>query len=536
MINSTNSSSFVQTSSAFSVCPVKERSPDEINESRLSEIPQISPIQSNKPPLVSTNHEPLLGDDESLPKSDETSFSEALKHITKPPRTSTLVPRNPEDENHKPLKELVERFEQLRLELLDLDGERIEQTIQNNVLNEKRVLIDKFNNLSVVFTKINENINKNNEMIEKINAELGVKYPLEDLKEFSVSDINDHLLNFAAAERERADDMRGRLCEEFEVRLGIAPLTKQSELTSIKAVKLDISMVLGITTMTAPSLINIEPTKSKDNTVEKILADNASLQTKLDAALKAQAQAEAAMELYKNRHPISNDTQKENTASEQDSERIEASLPYYRVLAQFCSRVRHGFHHSGRRIHHGGAILEIEGRGPASKEVIDARNKTCHEGDISADFSLFMVDPNRTGWNVGGERYIDFTKSYRITPEECKTIFLFSKSSPPKILLDPLNMHATMYRCYFKTIYCSNNRNDKDFEASFERLFVHYKRLLATNGLTAWSARYASLVNFLKNEKQGKNSLELMKQIVQNTVAHEISTMRYPSPNGISGV
>lgn len=352
-------------------------------------------------------------------------------------------------------------------------------------------------------------------MIQKINAELGLDYPLQKIRKFSLFDIDEHILSFAASEREHAALKREHLTKMFEVSLG--EMERIAQTNFVKAVKLDISMVLGITTTTAPPSSNCESTKSKDDMidVEKTLADNASLRIKLDAAQKAQALAEAALDQYKTGSPKPKDVNHEHTAS------LLANLPYYKITAQFCSRVRHGFHHSGRRIYQNGVVSEIEGRGIANKEVIDLRNDTCHRADITADFALYMIDPNRTGWNIGGDRYIDFTKSYRITPEECKTIFVFSKGSPPPILLDPLNMHATMYRCYFKTAYRSNSQHDKDFEVSFERLFVHYKRLLTTGGISLWTDRHQSLLNHLKSDKNAKTDRKLMETIVQETVASQ---------------
>ncbi|KAF7879232.1 hypothetical protein EAF04_000429 [Stromatinia cepivora] len=483
---------------------VKEASSDKVDEpsSVLSQVPT---MQSDTLLLVPASRQPLLSDGRVFLNAEESISFEELKHVTKPSTTTAikaLTANNSEYKAHKSLKDLVDSFEKLRLELNDLAEEQAERSIQSRVLDEKRILIDKFDNLSVVFDEINKNTKKNNDLIQKINDELGVNYPLQELRVFSISDTDEHILEFTATLREHAAAKKEKLKRELE------------------ATKLEISMVLGIPTTTASSPSNIKPAQSKNGTadVARILEDNASLQIKLDAAQKAQAQAETALEQYKACLFQSNSS---IAALKQESERIEANLPYYKVTAQFSSRVRHGFHHSGRRIHQGGVIREIEGRGPASKEVIDVRNETCHTGDIATDFALFMVDPNRTGWNIGGERYNDFLKSYRITPEECKTIFLFSKGYPPSILLEPLNMHATMYRCYFKTIYRCNSKNDKDFESSFERLFLHYKRLLSTNGISLWTDRHRSLLNHLNADKQAKADRKLMEEIVRDTVAHQ---------------
>ncbi|APA10562.1 predicted protein [Sclerotinia sclerotiorum 1980 UF-70] len=467
--------------------------------SALSQVPNIQP---DTIPLVSASRQPHLSDNGVSLSAEESS--EELKHVTKP-FTSTAIEasaNSSDDKNPKSLKDLVESFEKLRLELIGFSEERVERSIETRVFDEKRILIEKFENLSEVFREINENTKKNNDLIQKINDELGANYPLQELRVFSMSDTDEHIVKFTASLREQATAKKEQLRKEFE------------------AIKLEISMVLDIPTMSTSPPSNIKPAQSKDDAsnVARILEENASLQIKLDAAQKAQARAEAALEQYKACPPQSNST---TAAVKQESEIIEPYLPYYRVTAQFCSRVRHGFHHSGRRIHHGGAIREIEGRGPASKEVIDLRNETCHRGDIAADFALFMVDPNRAGWNVGGERYNDFLKSYRITPEECKTLFLFSKGYPPSILLEPLNMHATMYRCYFKTIYNSNSKNDKDFETSFERIFLQYRRLLSTNGVSLWTDRHRSLVNHLNSDKQAKADQKAMEEIVRETIAHQ---------------
>ncbi|QSZ34969.1 hypothetical protein DSL72_007831 [Monilinia vaccinii-corymbosi] len=500
----------VQTSSTSSndnlASEEKEIPSDHVDEPTRAEIRQVTPIQFDNPQLVLRLHPSFSSEDSNSPGFAKSIVKRELKDVTNPPEIvhSAPVAKEPEYRDHKSLKELVEEFEKLKLEIIDFDGERMEQEIQKKVLDEKRILVDKFNNLSMAFSKINRNIGENNDMIQKVNTELGVNYPLEKLKEFSVSDTDEHILMFAAVERKKAAAKKEGLSKKLE------------------ATKLNIAIALGFATTTnsyCPSQSKAVGRRDVTTDVAKILADNASLQVKLDFAQKAQAQAETFMDLHRDCHLKSNNLQKELAALKQDSETIEANIPYYRAVAQFCSRVRHGFHHSGRRVQIGGSIRDVEGREPSSKKVINIRNEACHEGDIATDFALFMVDPNRAGWDVGGERYIDFTKSYRITPEQCKTLFLFSKGSPPGILLYPLNMHATMYRCYFNTTYHCGSKKDGDFEVSFEKLFAHYQRLLETNGIAVWTARYNSLVNFLKNEKQAKISLDLMKKIVQNSVA-----------------
>lgn len=127
-----------------------------------------------------------------------------------------------------------------------------------------------------------------------------------------------------------------------------------------KEVKHDIAVILGI---------SLAPTTST----------LAVLQVELDITKKAQAEAEKRLELYKNCHLELNKTPKEAPKLKEGSEQIQAHLPYYKIATHFCSRVRHGSHHSVRHIHHSGAIHNIEGRRPASKEVIRVRNETCHE-------------------------------------------------------------------------------------------------------------------------------------------------------------
>lgn len=69
--------------------------------------------------------------------------------------------------------------------------------------------------------EINNDIEKNNDLIESINTRLGTKYPFERFKEFAISDTDEYMLRFAAAEREYVVHKKARLSKMFEVCCGI---------------------------------------------------------------------------------------------------------------------------------------------------------------------------------------------------------------------------------------------------------------------------------------------------------------------------
>ncbi|KAB8297129.1 hypothetical protein EYC80_002513 [Monilinia laxa] len=180
--------------------------------------------------------------------------------------------------------QLVEEFERLQIELMDFDEERTEQIIQSKVFNERQNLIDKYNNLPVVSSEITKNIENNNNMIQNVNAELGLNYPLQNLRKFSVFDTDKRIISFVIEERKNA------------------PAKKESLSKKLEATKLNIALTLGMTTSTTTnSLACTKTIESPDGTVDvaKILADNTSLQAKLNLALKTQAQAETFMNLQR---------------------------------------------------------------------------------------------------------------------------------------------------------------------------------------------------------------------------------------------
>lgn len=97
-----------------------------------------------------TPRQPSPSGDGVASNSDESISLIESKDATYPPTpdNGTFVSDVPGNKNHKSLKELVESFEKLRIELIDLEEQNIEQTIQSKVLDQKRTFIRKFAELS----------------------------------------------------------------------------------------------------------------------------------------------------------------------------------------------------------------------------------------------------------------------------------------------------------------------------------------------------------------------------------------------------
>ncbi|TGO23333.1 hypothetical protein BPAE_0136g00260 [Botrytis paeoniae] len=247
---------------------------------------------------------------------------------------------------------------------------------------------------------------------------------------------------------------------------------------------LEVSTVLEISaTETTPSLT--QPTESPDDTVDiaQLLKDNRSLQN----ALKTSEQI-----------TLNQEVRQENTTLKEELKRLKEKTQYYEVVAKSRSRVRHGFFHAGRRFCDNGKFLEIKSRAPADRKVNDSRNDACHKGDIATDYAVFKIDPDRAGWNIRGERYVDFTNSYRVTLHQWAKIVSLSEAGPDRVILEVLNSHTTMYRCYFNTEHSLSDVGDLNFNSSFETLFAKYKYLLASTNSSQAVERYQALVTFIK--------------------------------------
>ncbi|TGO82818.1 hypothetical protein BPOR_0752g00020 [Botrytis porri] len=289
--------------------------------------------------------------------------------------------------------------------------------------------------LESMFSEINDNSNRK---IREANAKFGLTLPLEELK---------------------------------------------------KENKLEISSALGITITADPSSLS-QPTESSDDKVaiSQLLEDNHSLQNKLGESKNTLAKLEAEKK-----------QDKTTIARVERSRKKDCTLQSGRALLFSCPRRNSGYHNSACCHRDEDGFHEIKGRPPADRKVIDARNHACHLGDIATDFALFMVDPNRAGWNIGGERYIDFTNSYRVTPHQWgKIVSLAMKSGPDRVLLEVLNLHSTMYRCYFNTEHSHSPENDEAFNVLFAKFFDKYKGLLASTNLFLSAKRYENLLIFVK--------------------------------------
>lgn len=290
-----------------------------------------------------------------------------------------------------------------------------------------------------------------------------------------------------------------------------------------KEFNLEVSTILEVSTTETTSSPTL-PTESPDNTVEiaQLLEENRFLQNELEAikqtVIKLEAEKKQDKTTIAREQFLYNEVQQENTTLKERMKQPNANIQYYKVVANFCSRVRHGFFHAGRRLCDGGEFLNIQGRAPAEKKVNDARNNACHQGDIETDFALSKIDPNRAGWNIEGERYKDFTNSYGVTPDEWAKIVFLSNASPDPVLLEVLNMHSTMYRCYSNTEFTHSRENDETFNALFEKLFKIYKDMLATANLFLSTGIYKKLVSIVK---QATNDRSTMRKIVKETVKRE---------------
>ncbi|KAF7913510.1 uncharacterized protein EAE98_011535 [Botrytis deweyae] len=394
---------------------------------------------------------------------------------------------------------LAEEFQRLQHEYEDINGDKFEQAIQSKLLEQRKAFL---HHLESMFSEINDFSNRK---IQETNAKFGFTLPLEELKKVSYSNIAEHERRFIAKERECAAVQKKHLKERLE------------------EIKFQISSALGITVTANPSSLT-QTTQSPDNTIKiaQLLESNRSLQNELEVSkqtvIKLEAEKKQDNRTIVRLQTLNHEVRQENATLKEELKQLKENISHYEVVANSCSRVRAGYHNTGHVYCDGDVFYNIKGHPPANREVIDRRNNACHQGDIAADYALFKIDPNRAGWSTGGERYMDFTNAYRVTPHQWAKILLVSKARPDRVLLEVLNMHGTMYRCYANTKYTHNPQNDVTFNVLFAKLFKRYKDLLATANQLPSATRYENLVTFVK---QAANDRGEMGEIVRRTVAHE---------------
>ncbi|KAF7909273.1 hypothetical protein EAE99_011488 [Botrytis elliptica] len=394
---------------------------------------------------------------------------------------------------------LAEEFQRLQHEYEDINGDKFEQAVQSKLLEQRKAFI---HHLESMFSEINDFSNRK---IQETNAKFGFNLPLEELKKVSLSNIAEHDWRFFATERESAAVQKKHLKER------------------LKEIKFQISSALGTTVTANPSSLT-QTTQSPDNTIKiaQLLESNRSLQNELEVSkqtvIKLEAEKKQDNATIVRLQTLNHEVRQENTTLKEELKQLKENISHYEVVANSCSRVRAGYHNPGHVYCDDDGFYNIKGRPPANREVIDRRNKACHQGDITADYALFKIDPDRKGWNTGGERYKDFTSSYRVTPHQWAKILEDCEARPDRVLLEVLNMHGTMYRCCANTKYAHSPQNLFTFNVLFAKLFKRYKDLLATANQFPSATRYENLVTFVK---QAANDRGEMREIVRRTVAHE---------------
>ncbi|KAM0127035.1 hypothetical protein ACHAO1_009724 [Botrytis cinerea] len=396
--------------------------------------------------------------------------------VIPPETTSTaLVVSKPQNKNGPRVKDLILMFEKLGKEIIYLCERKHEENIQRALPEKERAFTDY---LSSKFSEIADNAN---EKIQEINAELGLDLPLEKPREISATHIDENNQKFITAEREINAIQKEHLRRNFnEFNLGV------STILEISAIE------------TTPSFIQLA--ESPDDTVE--IAHSHEENCSLKKALEDSRQTLVKLKAEK----------------EDENDVLKRQIQHYKVIAKSCSRVRRGFYNSGRRFYHDGEFHNIEGRAPALREVNDRRNDACHRGDIATDYALFKVDLDRTGWNVTGQYYVDFTNSYHVTPHEWGKIYSVSRSDPHPVLIEVLNMNATLYHCYSNTKYSHCKADDDHFNEQFAKLFAKFKHLLEKIDHSQAIDRYKYLVIFVKNAVKER---KVMEEIVGKTIARE---------------
>ncbi|KAF7924619.1 uncharacterized protein EAE97_010570 [Botrytis byssoidea] len=380
------------------------------------------------------------------------------------------------------VKELISKFEELGRDVIDRCGRKFKENIQRTLPEKEKAFIDY---LSSKYSKMVENTNKD---IQEINTELGLNLPLQKPKEISASHVEENNLKFITAERERNAIQKEHLKNNFD--------EFNLEVTTI----LEISATETISSLTLP-------TESPD--------DKATI---AQTVIKLEAEKEQDKTAIAKWQSLYNEVRQENTTFKERMKQLNANIQYYKVVANSCSLVRQGYHNSGHSFRDDGGFHGIKGRPLAVKKVNDVRNNACHQGDVETDFALFIIDPNRASWNIGGERYKDFTNSYGVTPDKWAKIISLSKASPDPVLVEVLNMHSTMHRCYSNMEFTHSPKNDETFNGLFEKLFKICKDMLATANSSLSTKIYENLVFIVK---QAKNDRSAMRRIVWETVKCE---------------
>ncbi|KAF5873975.1 uncharacterized protein Bfra_005442 [Botrytis fragariae] len=387
---------------------------------------------------------------------------------------------------------LAEEFQRLQHECVNIFGVKFEQAIQSKLLEQRKALI---RHLESMFSEINGNPNRK---IRETNAKFGLTLPLEELKKVSASDIAEHDRGFITAERERVAIQKKHLKERLE------------------EIKLEISSALGITVSADPSSLS-QPTESSDDkaAISQPLEDNRFFQNELDDSkqtlIKLKAEKKQDKTIIDKLQTRNHKFRPENATLKEELKQLEEKVVHHKVVANSCSRVRHGSSHTARHFRDDDGFHDIKGRAPADRKVNDARNDACHKGDIATDFALFKIDPDRAGWNIGGGRYVDFTNSHRVTPHEWGTIYSLSEAGPDRVILEVLNSHATMYRCDFNTEYTHSPENDEAFNVLFAKFFDRFKSPFVSTNLFLSAKRYENLVIFVN---QAVNDRRAMREIV----------------------
>ncbi|TGO41384.1 hypothetical protein BHYA_0022g00230 [Botrytis hyacinthi] len=379
------------------------------------------------------------------------------------------------------VKELISKFEELGRDVIDRCGKKFEENIQRTLPEKEKAFVDYFS------SKYSEMVENTNEDIQEINAELGLNLPLEKPKEISASHVEENNPRFITAEKERNAIQKENLKKNFD------------------EFNLEVSTILEISTTETTTSFAL-PTERPDDkaTILQVLEDKRVLQNELEAIKQTVIKLEAE--------------KKQDKTTIARMKQLEEEIIYYKVVANSCSLVRHGYHNLGHSFRDDDGYHDIAGRAPADRKVNDLRNDKCHKGDIGTDHALFMVDPDRKGWNFGGERYVDFAHSYGLTPHQWTKIVLLSETGPDRVLVEVLNMHSTMYHCYFNAEHSHSEIDDLNFNSSFETLFTKYKYLLASTNSSQAVERYQALVTFVKQAVYHRSGRE---EIVRRTVACE---------------
>ncbi|KAF7897586.1 hypothetical protein EAF00_005814 [Botryotinia globosa] len=398
------------------------------------------------------------------------------------------VPPSGTTSNALVVKELISKFEELGRDVIDRCGRKFEENIQRTLPEKEKAFIDY---LSSKYSKMVASTNKD---IQEINAELGLNLPLEKLKEISASHVEENNLRFITAERELNAIQMEHLKKTFD------------------EFSLEVSTILETSTTETTSSLTL-PTESPDDkaTIAQVLEDKRDLQNELEAIKQTVIKLEAGKKQDKTAivslQSLYNEVRQENTTFKERMKQFEENF----LITNFF--------HTECYFYDNDKFLNIQSHTQADKKVNDTRNNACHQGDIATDFSLFMIDPNRACWNIGGERYKDFTNPRRSSH--------FPTLAPDLVLIEVLNMHSTMYHCYFNTEHSHSDIGDLNFNSSFTALFAKYRYPLASLSSSQAVERYQALVTFIRQAVCHRST---MRRIVSETVKCEKARRRLILP------